>query len=61
MPEPAYIAPGETQLLIPADDTESYYATITGASVQLGRSAVAARTDGRPAVAGDRGPLGSCL
>lgn len=59
MPEPVHIDPGETELLLPAEDTESYYANVTGASVQLGRSKLEARTDGRPAPAGDRGELES--
>lgn len=53
------IEPGETALLIPSDDETEYYATLTGASVQLGRTEAQAENDARsrPGPAGDRGEL----
>ena len=53
------IEPGETRLLIPTEDTTEYYATLTGASVQLGRTEKQAKSDthSRPGPSGDRGPM----
>jgi len=55
------LEPGDTTLLIPADDTKEYYATVTGASIQLGRTAHTASNEdrARDAPAGERGPMRS--
>jgi hypothetical protein len=53
-----HIEPGATELVIPADDTTEYYATLMGAKLRFGRSEVEARSDtGREGYPGDRGPM----
>lgn len=52
-----YLDPDETTLLVPSDTDQEFYLSVEQGDVRLGRSERDARSLGRRAPAGERGPL----